>query len=1095
MAIKKPTIKKITLTKKPTKKKESSYGASDIQVLKGLDPVRKRPGMYIGSTGSDGLHHLIWEVVDNSLDEAMAGYCDHIDVVLLANNKVKVSDNGRGIPVETHKQTGKSALETVMTTLHAGGKFGSDAYQVSGGLHGVGISVVCALSKFSRAEVRRDGFVYAQEYAKGKVKTKLKKEKKCPKGHGTTIIFEPDEEIFKTVVFDKKRIINHLRQQAYLNPGVKITIRDERQKPFSSYSFYFEGGIKSYVKYLMGNNEPKNETTFYTKGEKEGMLVEVALQYSKEIESFEESFANNIYTGEGGSHLTGFRTALTRTINNYARKNSFLKEKDENLTSNDVREGLIATISLKIRDPQFEGQTKAKLGNPEAKTAVEGVFNTAFTEFLEKNPNDGRAIIESCLLSARARRAAKAARTTILRKGVLDGLSLPGKLADCASKDPEESELYLVEGDSAGGSCFSGKTRVALVDGRNITFKELVKEHKEGRQNFCYTIQHNGHIGIALILHPRMTKKNARVIKVILDTGDELICTPDHKFMLRSGKYKEAQNLLETDSLMPLYRKFSKNEKKKRGVLDGYEMLFDPKAKNWMYTHVVSDMFNFEHRVYNTTGGGQRHHVDFNKLNNNPTNIQRLSYEKHMNTHYAYIEKTLHRPDVIERAKKTKQTQEFRERMSKIMSTPEMKKMLSERAKKQWENKEYKEFMGKKFLEFYKNNEEYRKKNNQQLNQEQKKYWSSEDNKKAQAERVKQYFIDNPEHREMYSEKAKEQWQNEDLLKWRSEETKKQWTPEFRAKRKESYNRTYLNESLKLLREVFDEVGAIDSEQYDDLRRERSNKNALMFQTVCQRFFDNSELKLQQAVENYNHKIKKIVKMTKRVDVYDLEVENTHNFALASGVFVHNSKMARDRRFQAILPLRGKILNVERARLDRILTSDEIKNLIIAMGTAISQDFDIEKLRYHRIILMADSDVDGAHIRTLLLTLFYRYFKEIIEKGYLYIAQPPLYKIQLGKRMEYGYTDADKEEILADMRKGKSEVKGINIQRYKGLGEMNPDELWETTMNPENRILLKVTIDNGKEADHLFDTLMGKEVMPRKKFIQVHAKKVKNLDI
>lgn len=669
-----------------------SYTAKDIFVLKGLEPVRKRPGMYIGSTGPDGLHHLIWEVFDNSLDEAMGGYCTNIDIVLMKNNRVLISDNGRGIPVEKHPDTGKSTLETVMTTLHAGGKFGGDAYKVSGGLHGVGVSVVCALSKYMRAEVCREGTRWAQEYSQGNVKTKVEKVGAC-KQVGTTIIFEPDKEIFKESIFDLKRILGHLRQQAYLTNGVKISVRDERSENIFQYKFYFEGGLRSYVKYLVGDAETKHNNIFYCKGEKEGVSVEVALQYLKEFECLEESFANNIYTGEGGMHLTGFRTALTRTINDYARKNGFIKEKDENLTGNDVREGLVAVVSVKIRETQFEGQTKAKLGNPEAKTAVEGVVNEMFSEFLEKNPQDARAIVESCLLSARARMAAKAARTTVLRKGVLDGLSLPGKLADCISKEASESELYIVEGDSAGGS----------------------------------------------------------------------------------------------------------------------------------------------------------------------------------------------------------------------------------------------------------------------------------------------------------------------------------------------------------------------------------------------------------------------------------------------------SKMARNRKFQAILPLRGKILNVERARMDRILSSDEIKHLIIAMGTAIAQDFNLENLRYHRVIIMSDADVDGAHIRTLLLTLFFRHFKEIIEKGYLYIAQPPLYKIKAGKRIEYAYNDEEKEEIISDIlkEKGKAQdakkksiakvkeeteevevvednegetteegkISGVFVQRYKGLGEMNPEELWETTMNPTNRVLLQVKVEDAKEADRMFDILMGQEVAPRKKFIQTHAKSVKNLDI
>ncbi|MDO8524189.1 MAG: DNA topoisomerase (ATP-hydrolyzing) subunit B [bacterium] len=673
------------------KSNNGSYTAKDIFVLKGLEPVRKRPGMYIGSTGPDGLHHLIWEVFDNSLDEAMGGYCTNINIVLMKNNRVMISDNGRGIPVEKHPDTGKSTLETVMTTLHAGGKFGGDAYKVSGGLHGVGVSVVCALSKYMRAEVCREGVKWAQEYSQGNVKTKVEKAGTC-RQTGTTIIFEPDKEIFKdsNCVFELKRILGHLRQQAYLTNGVKIFLKDERQDPAFEYKFYFEGGLSSYVRYLVGDAETKHNNIFYCKGEKENVSVEVALQYLKEFECLEESFANNIYTGEGGMHLTGFRTALTRTINDYARKNGLIKEKDENLTGNDVREGLVAVVSVKIRETQFEGQTKAKLGNPEAKTAVEGVVNEMFSDFLEKNPQDARAIVDNCLLSARARMAAKAARTTVLRKGVLDGLSLPGKLADCISKQPAESELYIVEGDSAGGS----------------------------------------------------------------------------------------------------------------------------------------------------------------------------------------------------------------------------------------------------------------------------------------------------------------------------------------------------------------------------------------------------------------------------------------------------SKMARNRKFQAILPLRGKILNVERARMDRILSSDEIKHLIIAMGTAIAQDFNIENLRYHRIIIMSDADVDGAHIRTLLLTLFFRHFKEIIEKGYLYIAQPPLYKIKAGKRLEYAYNDEEKEEIISDILKEKGKVKeakkkvlespadaealvgesadeateeekisGVAVQRYKGLGEMNPEELWETTMNPANRVLLQVKVEDAKEADRMFDILMGQEVAPRKKFIQTHAKSVKNLDI
>lgn len=660
--IKKP-VKKVKKEAKPEKnlifpkKKDTTYSAKDIYVLEGLDPVRKRPAMYIGSTGPDGLHHLIWECIDNSLDEAMAGYAKNIEITLLPNDRVKTIDDGRGIPVDRHAQTKKSALETVMTTLHAGGKFGGEAYKVSGGLHGVGVSVVCALSTFLRADVCRDGNSYYQEYSKGKVKTKLKKVNVCRKT-GTTVTFEPDPEIFREIKFNSKKILNHLRQQAYLTKGVRIIFKDEREKDKkSSYSFYFEGGLASYIEYLVRGANPRHDNVFYCSGEKNGISVEAAFQYTEEYECYEESFANNIHTEEGGTHLTGFRTALTRTFNDYARRNDFLKDKDGNLSGDDIREGLTGVVSVKIKDPQFEGQTKAKLGNPEAKTTVDQIISESLADFLERNPQDARVIIEKCILSSKARKAAKAARETVLRRGVLEGLALPGKLADCASKKPEESELFIVEGESAGGS----------------------------------------------------------------------------------------------------------------------------------------------------------------------------------------------------------------------------------------------------------------------------------------------------------------------------------------------------------------------------------------------------------------------------------------------------GKQGRDRRFQAILPLRGKILNVEKARIDKILSSKEIRALIIALGTAIGEDFDVGKTRYHRIILTLDADEDGSHIRTLLLTFFYRYLKPIIDNGYLYIAQPPLYKIQTGKNVEYAYTESEKEKVLASLKNKKTGTP--SIQRYKGLGEMNPMELWSTTMSPENRTLLKVNIENAKEADRIFDTLMGEEVLPRKKFIQTYAKKVKNLDI
>ncbi|MGB9726560.1 MAG: DNA topoisomerase (ATP-hydrolyzing) subunit B [Minisyncoccia bacterium] len=678
--------------------KEPTYTAKDIYVLEGLEPVRRRPGMYIGSTGVEGLHHLIWEVVDNSIDEATAGYAKNILVEILKENQIAITDDGRGIPVDIHPKTKKSALETVMCTLHAGGKFGGQSYKVAGGLHGVGVSVVNALSEHLIAEVCRDGVLYKQEYQKGKPVSKVLKNGRCLKS-GTKITFQPDPEIFKEIKFDIKRILDHLREQAYLTPNLTIQIKDYREKAtIPSYVFHFESGIKAFIQYLIRDYKCLTKTPFYVSLEKDNILTEIALVYIEDQETLELSFANNIHTPEGGMHLTGFRAALTRVLNEYAKEQGFLKGEEGGFTGEDAREGLVAIISIKLREPQFEGQTKAKLGNPEARVVVEKIMAESFKEYLEINRDEAKKVIEKCLLSSRARQAAKKAKENILRKSALEGTALPGKLADCISKKAENSELFIVEGESAGGS----------------------------------------------------------------------------------------------------------------------------------------------------------------------------------------------------------------------------------------------------------------------------------------------------------------------------------------------------------------------------------------------------------------------------------------------------AKLARDRNFQAILPLKGKILNVEKARFDKMMTSEEIKALIIALGTTIGEDFDLEKLRYHKIIIMSDADSDGAHIRTLLLTLFFRYFRPIIENGYLYIAQPPLYRIQKGKEIYYAYTEEEKEKIIkqiekisgskekskekvyklkiveenkeggvlsAELKEEKSleETKEkrtvFNIQRYKGLGEMNPDQLWETTMDPQRRILKKVTIEDAEEADRLFDILMGEEVLPRKTFIQAYAQKVKNLDI
>ncbi len=1122
--------------------KKSNYGADSIQVLEGLDPVRKRPGMYIGSTGPDGLHHLIWEVVDNSLDEAMGGHADYIQVTLLPDNYVSVSDNGRGIPVEKHKQTGLSALETVMTTLHAGGKFGGEGYKVSTGLHGVGVSVVNALSVHLKVEVTRDGFLYEQEYKRGERKSGVKKVGKA-KGTGTTVTFQADLEIFKEIDYNWDRILTRLRQQAYLTKGITIKVSDQRtpldiKSKFSkrsepiihpSHTFYFEGGLVSYITFLNRHEEPKHKNVFYVSKEQENIFVEAAFQYTDAIAGNELSFANNVHTPEGGSHLTGFRSAITRTFNDFARKNSFIKDKEENLTGEDIREGLTAVISVRLQEPQFEGQTKSKLGTTEARTVVENVLNVELIDWLDRHPQDGKEILAKIILAAKARVAAKAARDTVIRKGALEGFTLPGKLADCSSRKAEESEIFIVEGDSAGG-CFSGDTKVALTDGRNVSFKELVKENRKGRQNYCYTIQNDGTVGIAPIKHPRITKKNVEVIKLILDNGEDVVCTPDHKFMLADGTYKQAKDVKLTDSLKPLYRQLSKIGK--RITIKGYEMIYDSVRGYWIFTHLLSDQYNLTNKTYNKECESHIHHRDYNKLNNNPDNLVRLTPEQHLDIHRKHISKTLHRHEVFEKLRILKQTSEFRFKISQRMKDLEINVILSKQAKQQWQNPEYKEYMRNRFIEFYKSNRNYRELNNKNLYNEQKLYWSKAENKQIQSDRMIKYSIDNPEKKEKLSQKANDQWSDMQLRQWRSNEIKQQWTNVFRSKRMQSYNVTCCRRALETLRSIYDKERIVNVDTYQKIREKTNDKTLLKYSTICERFFDNNDKLLKKAVIHYNHKIVSIEQISEPMDVYDIEVHGTHNFALSSGVFVHNSaKQGRNRHFQAILPLRGKVLNVERARIDKMLAHSEIRALVIAMGTAIADEFDIEKLRYHKIVIMTDADVDGAHIRTLLLTLFYRYFPKLIEGGYLYIAQPPLYRIEKSKKVQYVYSDSEKntmleilkkeanakptkikknskkdnktDELVADAEPSdeskeeteEEKISGVSIQRYKGLGEMNADQLWETTMNPESRVLLQVTIQDVEKANDVFDILMGADVAPRKKFIQTRASNVKNLDI
>jgi DNA gyrase subunit B len=871
----------------------SNYSADQIQVLEGLEPVRKRPGMYIGSTGPKGLHHLVYEVVDNAIDEALAGYCTHIEIDINPDGSVTVVDNGRGIPTDIHPTTGRSALETVLTVLHAGGKFGGGGYKVSGGLHGVGVSVVNALSEWVEVKVWREEKEHRQRFERGNPIGTLAATPNSEHATGTSVSFLPDTEIFKDgIEFDYPTLAGRLKELAYLNAGVRITFGDRRPGKEREEIFYYEGGIKEYVAYMTSEKEPLHREIIYVNGEKNDVQVEVALQWC--VDAYNDNllgFANNIRTIDGGTHLEGLKTVLTRTLNSVARKRNKIKENEANLGGENVREGLTGVISVKVPDPEFEGQTKTKLGNTEVRGIVDTLVGEALGEFLDFNPQVADSIIEKAVQAFKAAEAARRARELVRRKSVLESSTLPGKLADCSSKDPSESEIFIVEGDSAGG-CFSGDTRVALADGRNLSFEEIVAERRQGIDHYCYTIQENGHIGLAKILHPRVTKKNVQVIKITLDNGEEILCTPDHRFMLRDGSFKAAELLMPDDSLMPLYRQISTKQEKQRN-LEGYEQVWDTHSEKWIYTHLLAE----------------------NPQSLNPPTLRPCS-------------------------------------------------------------------VGQSPLE-----------------------------------------------------------------------------------------RGTLNPVPPLQRGVRgDKVGA------SALRQNPLNRQG------------QTQTSAREAIANYNHRVVKIEPISETMDVYDLEVPQTHNFALASGVFVHNSaKQGRDRRFQAILPLRGKILNIEKTDDAKIYKNTEIQALITALGLGIKGDeFDVSQLRYHRVVLMTDADVDGAHIRTLLLTFFYRYQRDLVDQGYIYIACPPLYKLERGKNHFYCYSDRELQQQISQFPANAS----YTIQRFKGLGEMMPEQLWETTMNPESRTFKQVQIEDAAEADRIFTVLMGDRVAPRREFIETYGAKL-----
>ena len=1067
----------------PTATANNKYTASGITVLEGLEPVRVRPSMYIGGVDKTGLHHLVWEIVDNAVDEYLNGFANNVKVTLhKPGDAITIQDNGRGIPVDIHPKHKKPGVELILTVLHSGGKFGDgDNYIHSGGLHGVGSSVVNALSRKLVATIRRDGYEWEMEFARGVPASKLKKLEKC-RGTGTTIYFEPDPQIFKKTVLDDKLIRQRLEDMSYIHSGLKILFVNEVTG--ETFDLTHPGGIPEFLgKLITDVQKPAITEAPFTMVRENGDKVEVALQWTESTDETIRSYANGIRTVSGGTHESGFRSGIVKAVNNYIKTHEVKFRKGLNITAEDIREGIVGIVSVFLRTPEFQGQTKEKLNNTEMNSTVDGAIRPALESWLNSNKTAAEAILYRIKQSAEARQASREAASEIKRKSVTSRrLNLPGKLADCKSTDLGESELFIVEGDSAGG-CFSGDTRIALADGRNLSFEELITEQAQGLEHFCYTIRKNGKIGLERLINVRVTRKNAEVIRLTLDNGEIIDCTPDHRFMLRDGSYKRADQLTREDSLQPLYRKYS--DINEPGItIDGYEMVWDTKSEYWLFTHMLADWYNCWTKVYAKDSGAHCHHVDFDKLNNNPTNLIRLSKEEHLAIHREHLDKTLHTAESKEKSRQIRQSQEYRSMMSERMKQSETREQLSANAKSQWEDELYKAYMMERWQEFYLTNEEYRQMNAEQLYQAQLEYWSKEENRQAQAERVRNYFETHPEARERHSELAQLQWDDEELRAWRREKTKQQWTPEFRSKRQAALWQTYYKKTIASLHSFMEPDGTLNLTEYDDHRKQTRDKSLLRFDRFCERYFDDNVEAALEAVRNHNHRIVHTERLTQRVDVYDAEVPHSHNFALASGVFVHNSaKQGRDNKTQAILPLRGKILNSEGLNLKRVLANSELSDLVSAIGTGIGDKFNISGLRYGKIILLMDADADGHHISTLLLDFFFRHMPELIRKGHVYLAQPPLYRIDVGKETHWAKDDAHREEILAGLRANAK----YEITRFKGLGEMNPGVLNETTLSRKSRTLLKVDIESNPEADKIFEQLLGKDPSSRYRFIMEEA--------
>jgi DNA gyrase subunit B len=1068
--------------------KNQKYDESSIQVLKGLEPVQQRPGMY---TRLDSPTHIIQEVIDNACDEALGGYANKIAVKVHQDHSVSVSDNGRGIPVGMHPTEGAPVLELVFTKLHAGGKFNkqgdASAYKYSGGLHGVGVSVTNALTDRLEVNVKREGAEHVIVFEKGAVTTPLKKIGKVDKQNsGTSVRAWPTIKYFDSPHVSVSELENMLRAKAMLLPGVEVTFEEEGKEPKI---WHYPEGMPQYMNDVAGSPEwlfpplKMDGEDLNPEGGTDGLTCVIG--FSSEGNVFRESFVNLIPTKDGGRHMQGMRYGAFMAVQQFMERQQLLP-KNLKLEYDDVWSRMSCVLAMRMVDPQFQGQTKDQLSSKHAAKLVEKIISAQFELWLHEHPQLAKQLAE--LVTEQAQKRSKTAPKAD-RKRSNGGAVLPGKLTDCESSDVNHTELFLVEGDSAGG-CIFFTTLIPLADGRTIQVGDMVEEQKTGKRHFVYPSLPDGGVGIEEAINARMTKRGADLVEVLLDNGKSIKCTPDHKFMLRSGEFVEAQHLQEGQSLMPLYKKVTD----KKPII-GYEQVFDNAKNKWVYSHLLADQWNLKNNVYEKLSGiGQRiirHHKDFVELNNAPTNIVQMGWDDHIKLHQEAIKKVLFVPEVralaLKNSKTTMKSKKFRDEQRERMMSHESWDLFRKRGLEVAQTEENIAARKAGFQRWCQENpekvEEFRK-NATKVIQE---YWSKEENREAQSLRTTAFFENNPEAKVKAREVAKEQWGDEELKKWRAEETKKQWTPEFRVQRKAALAKTYYNKTIATLKLFCDEKGDVNIDAYHASEAYQANRTHLKWESFVSRYFETEE-QAKQAVALFNHKVVSVTPLDYTADVYDIEVPNTHNFATDAGVFIHNSaKMGRDRKIQAILPLRGKLLNtwsVETEKLD----SKTIEDIIIAVGVephSWGDAVNFENLRYGKIIIMSDADVDGRHIQVLILTLFLRHFPELVRRGHVYLAQPPLFRVDAphSKRQKnpmrkiYALDQGELDDILKRLGKEGIDESQLTINRFKGLGEMNADQLCETTMQISTRRLVQpeLTEETWKQVTETFDMMMNEK--------------------